>query len=110
MSASLQILAELHDLDIIHRDFKPQNLMLVENMQQAPLRAIDLGSAVLRGQVFMYVLVRACVRLSVGVCMCVVFLWRPTFRAGFSARAEPERHHACTGAADGGFHRDLRPA
>ena len=34
---------------IIHRDMKPQNIMLVENDQQAPFRVIDFGSAVIKG-------------------------------------------------------------
>ena len=34
---------------IIHRDMKPQNIMLVENDQQSPFRVIDFGSAIVKG-------------------------------------------------------------
>ena len=50
MGESLVALRALHALGVIHRDFKPQNLMLAENELQAPLRVIDMGSALLPGQ------------------------------------------------------------
>ena len=49
MGEALLPLVELHEKGIIHRDMKPQNIMLVENDQQQPFRVIDFGSAITKG-------------------------------------------------------------
>jgi serine/threonine protein kinase len=49
MGEALLPLVELHKNGITHRDMKPQNIMLVENDQQAPFRVIDFGSAITKG-------------------------------------------------------------
>lgn len=49
MGEALLPLVELHAQGIIHRDMKPQNIMLVENDQQSPFRVIDFGSAIMKG-------------------------------------------------------------
>jgi len=49
MGEALLPLVELHERGIIHRDMKPQNIMLVENDQQSPFRVIDFGSAITKG-------------------------------------------------------------
>ena len=50
MGEALLPLVQLHEQGIIHRDMKPQNIMLVENDQVSPFRVIDFGSAIFQGQ------------------------------------------------------------
>jgi len=49
MGEALLPLVQLHEKGIIHRDMKPQNIMLVENDKVSPFRVIDFGSAITKG-------------------------------------------------------------
>jgi len=80
MGETLLLLAALHETTgVIHRDIKPQNLMLVEADKQMPLSLIDFGSALLAGCVCVCVREREREvgggrgggRESLCVCVCV---------------------------------------
>jgi len=45
MRAVLKTLAQCHSHHILHRDIKPQNFMLLDESDKAPLKAIDFGLA-----------------------------------------------------------------